>query len=125
MRFGLLLPCKVTIIHDPTFYSVRLPGESEIDVLLPSCEHEGPMEPITHNRIWARIQSSKQQLIWLPQPQNDLGFFRSLREGGAYLGDIRLNGEFVSEYVLDRGFADKRGKAPEWLADEWIRLWSL
>ena len=125
MKCGLLLPCRVVICHDPSYYSVRLPGETEIEVLLSPCEFDGIMEPQVYNRISARMQSSKQQHVWLPQPDTDLGFFRSLREGGSYLGDILLNGEWLSEFVLSRDFVSKRGDSPEWLADEWVRQWSL
>lgn len=127
MKFGLLLPCKVIDIYDCTHYAVQLPGESQIEIMLSGvadCLQGGSLVDAVRV-IDLRIKSCVHPVVWMPQPKRDLGFYRSIREGGTYLGDIILNQASLASYVVNSGFAEMLGDDSEWNGNEWVGRWNL
>lgn len=126
MRYGLLLPCRLANVFDCTHYAVQLPGQSEVEVILAGCDDVLTgihlSKAIVH---LAEYLDKKKLVLWLPQPVNDTGFYRSIREGGAYLGDILADGDSVASYAIREGLAMKCKGEGDWNGDEWVGRWNL
>jgi len=127
VKYGLLLPCKVVNIYDCTHYAVQLPGQSEIEIVLAGVEDvlSGSGLGDARERIGRVIRSCARPAIWLPQPDVDTGFYRSIREGGVYLGDILLGEHSLVSYVVQWGFGERINDDGEWNGDEWVGRWNL
>lgn len=127
MKFGLLLPCKVVNIYDCTHYAVQLPGQSEVEVMLSGVADvlQGMTLAKAIDRIDLRIRACASPVLWLPQPSIDVGFYRSIREGGMYLGDILLNEDSLASYAVREGFAERLSDEGEWNGEEWVGRWNL
>ncbi len=125
MNYGLRLPCKVALIQDATHYTIQLPGQSEIDVMLPLRDIlVGPELLVAVSVIARRIKSCVKPVVVLPQPQNDMGWFRQLKEGSCQFGDIELNGELLSEYLVGKKYAVRIDDG-EWNGGDMVQRWTL
>ncbi len=127
MKFGLLLPCKVVDIYDCTHYAVQVPGESQFEIMLSGVADCLTGEALVDavSKIDLKIKSCVRPVVWIPQPKRDLGFYRSIREGGAYLGDIVLVNASLASYVVDSGFGERLTDDAEWNGEEWVGRWNL
>lgn len=127
MKFGLLLPCKIIDIYDCTHYAVRVPGQSHFEIILAGvadCLDGGPLVNAV-GVIERRISGCVHPVVWVPQPKRDVGLYRSIREGGTYLGDIILNHASLASYVVNSGFGERLGSDSEWAGEEWVGRWNL